>query len=70
MPACRIIAGLDKMKQMVVGPMADFDDRAAFGVPTEAVRVARAFGEIWNSRVRGCMRHIAQLKSYRLPLFD
>ena len=40
-----VMAGLDEMKEMIVRPMARLDDRAAFGVPREAVGIAGAFGD-------------------------
>ena len=40
-----VAAGFDKMKEVIVRPMTRFDDGAALGVPSEAVRIAGAFGE-------------------------
>jgi len=38
-----VITSLDKMKQMIVRPMAGLDDRAAFIVLGDAVRIAGSF---------------------------
>src|SRR5437667_311066 len=41
----RVIAGLDEVEQMIGRPVARFDDRAALGVPSDAVWVARPLRE-------------------------
>src|SRR5687767_13283140 len=40
-----VVAGLDEVKEMIVGPVTGFDDGAAFEIPGEAVRIAGAFGD-------------------------
>src|SRR6266516_7336303 len=40
-----VMAGLDEMEEMIVRPMTRLDNRAAFGVPREAVGIARAFAD-------------------------
>jgi hypothetical protein len=40
-----VVAGLDEMKEMIVGPVTGFDDGAAFEIPGKAVRIAGAFGD-------------------------
>src|SRR5688572_23592434 len=39
-----VMPRLHEMKEMIVRPMTRLDNRAAFRVPREAVRIARAFG--------------------------
>src|SRR5579859_5761179 len=40
-----VVAGLDEVEKVIGGPVADFDDGTALGVPDDAVGVARALGE-------------------------
>src|SRR5690349_4733199 len=40
-----VIARLDEVKEVIVRPMACFDDCAPFRVPGNAIRIARAFGK-------------------------
>ena len=40
-----VMAGLDEMEEMIVRPMTRLDNRAALGVPRDAVGIARAFGD-------------------------
>jgi len=39
------MAGLDEMEEMIVRPMTRLDNRAALGVPGDAIGIARALGE-------------------------
>src|SRR5438034_1455338 len=39
-----VMAGLNEMEEVIVRPMTRLDNRAALGVPREAVGIARAFG--------------------------
>src|SRR6185436_13447146 len=38
-----VLTGLDKMEEMIIGPMTRLDQRTALHVPGQAVRIARAF---------------------------
>src|SRR5258705_12860259 len=59
-----VMAGLNEMKKMIVCPVTRLDDRTAFGVPRDAIGIARAFGddlEFARARMHGPDRAVEQV---------